>query len=429
LRQLMTPALHAASGFPLGKPHHQAQCEDCHLDSERKYAERFPGRDSAGCSLCHDDPHAGQFNEGLFAQQECTACHREDRFDPPQFDVDAHGKTAFPLEGAHLTAACSACHLDPPQASARVFHGTRSKCENCHEDAHVGFFDATLSALALPRAQGVCSECHLASSFDDVLSIQDGAALDPEKTPRTGESTGAGRPFGHGQWTGFDLVGAHAQEACETCHPRSDKRDQTGRRFGRIEEHFGNYQNCATCHLDPHGEMFDQGEAPPAYKGQSGCQRCHSENSFRALPHGFDHELWTGFELDGAHAATSCESCHAARRVATERGRTWERAQGSNCGACHGEPHVGQFAREGVTDCSQCHRSAEGWAELRFDHNRHSRFPLGDSHRQVDCSSCHSEWKLESGLGIVRYRPLETSCSSCHGAERGPTLRRRGRRD
>ena len=422
LPEQMTPKLHAASGFPLDAPHDATDCTSCHDTAHADFDARFPGRDADSCSVCHEDPHGGQFETGLFAGQECTACHARVHFDPPAFDVEAHARTAFPLEGTHVTTDCASCHLAPP-GEPRLFHGTASRCEDCHADAHEGFFDAGLETLAEPSAAGTCAECHLSTSFDDVLL----EAAHPDTTEAS--DVFSRRPFDHAEWTAFPIRGAHEQGGCLACHPRADAPDDTGRRFGRVTEHFGTHEGCTTCHLDPHAGGFDKHALPARFQGQRGCLRCHVETSFRTLPHGFDHELWTGFELDGAHLAADCSACHAPLRRPDERGRTWDHAVGSNCGDCHADPHAGQFDVAGTTDCASCHRSAEGFDVLRFDHERHSRFPLGEAHSQVACSSCHVAWELESGQEIVRYRPLETSCSSCHGSQEGPTLRRRGRRD
>jgi len=424
LASQVTPRLHRASGFALVAPHDEVSCEACHDPGLGDFAARHPGRDESACSVCHDDPHGGQFRRGRFAGQECTACHAREAFAPHTFDLEAHAETAFALEDSHATTDCAECHVEPP-GRPRIFRGTPGTCEQCHEDAHQGSFDEPLAALEAPRAQGTCSECHLATSFADVPRGDLGQQHDPGRGP---EEAFAGRPFVHERWTGLPLRGAHVQTDCETCHPRSELSDDHGRRFGRVEEHFGAVDGCTTCHQDPHEGGFDVRAVPRRHKGETGCLRCHVESSFRALPHGFDHELWTDFELDGAHETADCSACHTPLERPDELGRTWARAAGDDCGACHAEPHAGQFDVAGVTDCSRCHHSAEGWDVLRFDHDHHSRFPLGESHAQVACNSCHIAWELEDGMKIVRYRPLDVDCASCHGSQEGPRLRRRSRK-
>ena len=79
------------------------------------------------------------------------------------------------------------------------------------------------------------------------------------------------------------------------------------------------------------------------------------------------------------------------------------------CAACHTDPHAGQFAP--VTECARCHEAA-AWRIPRFDHDK-TRFHLEGAHRRVACSACHRAEKV-AGKSVVRYRPLDTACRSCH---------------
>jgi hypothetical protein len=136
----------------------------------------------------------------------------------------------------------------------------------------------------------------------------------------------------------------------------------------------------------------------------------------RALTQPFDHGLRTGFALDGAHCVASCEACHAPLRQADASGRRSARARGEDCSSCHSDPHAGQFADRGATDCARCHTALGDFGSgLRFDHQKDSRFPLDEAHRRLDCSACHLPQTLSGGASVVRYRPLGTSCKDCHG--------------
>src|SRR6185436_17214050 len=129
--------------------------------------------------------------------------------------------------------------------------------------------------------------------------------------------------FDHGRWTGFEVRCAHAQEECESCHAPAEHPDSSGRSFGRVSEVFAPYQGCVTCHQDPHEGRFDQPTMVCEVEGREGCARCHSESSFRIVGSNFDHEQWTGYALDGAHASIDCTACHATLRKADRHGRTW----------------------------------------------------------------------------------------------------------
>jgi len=398
--ETLTPGQHAFSGFPLDAPHGEARCEECHDANAGEFRARHPGRSPEACSTCHADPHGGQFHQGAFAGHECTACHSTLAFEPHEFTVEKHAHAALALDGKHLETQCEACHTIPGENAPRAFRGIGSNCETCHADAHQGFFDERLADVE-PVKHGSCAQCHTTAGF----------ATDAAE-------------FEHEAWTGFPILGSHAQEGCASCHPSMQSSDATRRTFGRVAEHFGAFEGCVTCHTDPHEGRFDTPELADVVTERDGCARCHEETSFRSFPNGFDHGAWTGFELAEEHAEVSCAACHAQLRRPDEVGRTWGPANGSSCADCHLDPHMRQFEKDGATDCARCHASASP-AFLAFDHDRDSRFALGEQHQGLDCAACHLTFALTSGVEAVRYRPLGTECVDCHGIQEDVLIRRR----
>ncbi len=401
----ITPEEHACSGFALAPPHEEVSCADCHGDASSSFQQRYPGRAPEDCGQCHTDPHEGQFQDGQFASG-CLTCHDRLSFTPHEFSAEKHNRTLLSLAGGHSEVECSACHEEPSEGLTLVFADAAHACEACHDDGHDGFFASFALGLE-PNDGGECARCHTVDSFSEVPSSH----------------------FNHEFWTGFGVAGAHAQNACESCHPRSLEPNAVGRTFGRATEQFGRVEGCASCHLDPHLGEFDGPDSPALVEGREGCARCHVESSFRTLDHGFDHELWTGFGLAGTHAEISCSECHAALTVDRADGRSFARAKGTGCADCHGFPHAGQFRVNGSTDCKRCHDDgAHGFDELVFDHGTDSRFLLEDAHLELDCSDCHRPWALAEGVEVVRYRPLGLECADCHGSTEGGRARQRRRK-
>lgn len=400
----VTAEQHTLSGFPLAFPHDTQECADCHGRDAGDFAARYPGRGPEECARCHEDPHGGQFEGDPFSAAGCIACHDRERFEPHAFTAETHAVASLELTGRHVEIACEDCHTVPLGGGPRTFLGTPRRCEGCHPDVHLGAFEAVAATLP-PLEPGECSRCHETAAFADV----------PEER------------FEHGRWTGFPVRGAHAQAECAICHPRAEHADEFGRRFGRVAEHFGRFEGCVTCHADPHRGGFDAPEHPREVSGRTGCERCHSEVSFRTIPAGFDHRLWTGYPLVDAHAAIACSACHARLREPDDAGRTWKRAHGEECSDCHDDPHAGQFQVNGKTACARCHSSAAP-SFLAFDHERGTRFPLGEAHRGVACSACHKPWVAEGDVVAVRYRPVPRECADCHGDEELSLLRKRGKR-
>ncbi|MCB9892614.1 MAG: hypothetical protein H6833_13260 [Planctomycetes bacterium] len=405
-RLVVTREQHASSGFVLDGPHMTVACNQCHDSELASHALRHPGRTQDSCQACHDDPHGGQFANAGNAT-DCRSCHLRHAFTPHAFDATRHASTKFALTGMHAQAKCEACHR-VGENGIRRFHETNRRCDDCHADAHAGFFTKVDSTI-LDKDAGTCAECHGTDGF----------------------GAGTRDAFDHERWTGFALKGAHAQERCESCHARANLADETGRTFGRCRESFGDIpdagRSCIPCHSDPHGGAFDDPKLPASVDGRRACARCHDETSFRALAREFDHAAWTGFELDGQHSKLACSSCHdgTLHRVASDRGRavSWGHAAGRACADCHTDPHAEQFAVLDATDCAKCHRPTLGFGDLVFNHEIHSRFKLGESHRGLACSACHRT-ERKGDTEFVRYKPMGRACSDCHETRPRPFRRR-----
>jgi len=388
--ELLTPALHEATGFALDRPHNALACTECHQATDGNTLTSFqvadPPRTQDGCTACHGDPHVGQFEDGPHAAQGCLACHAREHFTPSTFGVEAHAANAFSLEASHAGVACTLCHEPAETIEQRQFAGTPQECSACHSDAHRGAFEA------FENDEG-CARCHQPTEFREY-------------------DAGA---FEHGDWTAFRLEGAHARADCESCHPRARRADEHGRTFGFAAEHFpGPSERCDTCHADVHAGRFERPELPLTIAGRTDCARCHDQESFAAAAESpFDHALWTGYPMADFHAEVACSDCHLPRATPDALGRTFGTAP-KRCADCHEDPHVAQFAIEGATDCARCHQDAGG---LLFDHQRDSRFALDERHAALECASCHVPWPLPGGGEAVRYKPLGTECVDCHDPE------------
>lgn len=490
---------HARSAFALEGAHVRLDCGQCHVADASLAGEalRFVGTPQA-CAACHEDPHGEQFAGNPLAAQGCVGCHDQDSFVPSSFGREQHARTSFALDGAHAATACGACHLkDParPSSSAR-FTETPTACAGCHADSHQGRFSdpsllaefpalvergcaachdtqsfahgarerfdhASLAGFVVdgaharagceschaPSAQadasgrrfgrvaalfrgpvGECATCHAdvhGGSFDRVDSPQSVRAsrasaraptCDRCHTSERFDSPEA-RAFDHGAWTAFALEGAHRRMGCESCHPKLPAPTADGRSFARVEQLFrGPYARCSACHADPHNGHFDRPGTPASIGGANSCARCHTQDSFEGAAAGhFDHGLWTGFVLEGAHAQSACVACHTPGAAALAAGRGLGRVPGSACQDCHSDPHAGQFLDDAGSNCAACHDPSGSFADEIFDHQRDSRFALDKDHAKLACGACHLPVATASGTRAVRYKPLGTKCVDCHG--------------
>lgn len=186
---------HMKSRFPLSGAHGAILCEECHKSESGVFPStpvsyRFERED---CEACHADPHHGEFAERMKvldargAPKECQVCHTmQDWKEIVGFD---HATTDFPLEGAHRSVSCEACHKSPNLGTDLKnvsFNSAPRTCAGCHEDIHAGQF-------ALGGTQTDCSRCHVLFKWK----------------PST---------FDHETGSTFHLAGAHQDVACRQCH-------------------------------------------------------------------------------------------------------------------------------------------------------------------------------------------------------------------
>jgi len=263
--------------------------------------------------------------------------------------VSAMSKMGVMREGyashADFEKECKHCH-------APVHCITANRCQTCHMEIAKQITDADGLHARLPGTDK-CQTCHVehqgreAVITDFPLGNVDHLAL-----------TGFSLELHQTNLDGEEMV-------CHDCH-----QEGTYAAIG---------VDCAACHSAENGALASD------HAGRFGgdCVECH-DGADRMLT--FAHE--THFTLEGAHADTDCEACHADHVFAG-------RAQ--DCSACHDGPahHAGQFG----LDCARCH-TAIAWtpAELRhhtFDLNHQSDGP-------IDCVTCHVDT-------YVVY-----ACDGCH---------------
>ena len=353
---------------------------------------------SVKCAQCHFDEHRGQLGA------ECQKCHNAvDWKKAPTFN---HQASAFPLKGKHADVACAKCHSTltdvhaPPPAPPRWRAASYLQmkpidfktCESCHQDPHKGSLGPA------------CASCHVETDWKSI-------------------KTATGRDTSFHDKTRFPLRGGHVGVECRACHgpfPGQPARFK-GLAFGA----------CSDCHADAHvGQLAAM---PPAKV--AACDRCHTVASFAPPRYELEDHAKTKFPLEGGHRVAACRGCHPiddrlASRVlpAVERRLQAERRplrlsfavlhpakRATGCLGCHDDVHRGQFADGETRDtCGQCH-STTSFRDLSFDHDKDSRFPLTGKHAAAACAACHKPEKVGRGPEtMVRYKPLDPACGSCH---------------
>jgi len=141
---------------------------------------------------------------------------------------------------------------------------------------------------------------------------------------------------------------------------------------------------------NPHGKLAEE------------CTVCHSAEQWvpaRISPQ-FDHAK-KGFALAGAHATTSCRSCHVSLDF---------HGTARDCASCHKDVHQGELG----LDCSRCHtpRSFIDRSGMARAHQV-TRFPLSGSHLTLDCEACH----VPTAQGHLQFVGTPVQCIECHQAQ------------
>lgn len=186
-----------------------------------------------------------------------------------------------------------------------------------------------------------------------------------------------------------DLIEGHAklESGCSNCHESFSKTSQK--------------RLCLDCHEDVAKDVSDSrgfhGKWPEVSKQE--CSHCHTDHIGRDAnivlidEDTFDH-LFTDFPLKGSHKNTTCNDCH-------EAGKPFSKTP-NLCVDCHEDDdrHEGNLGR----DCASCHSEVRWIDTTSFDHST-TKFPLIDSHKSVNCVSCH--------IGEV-YKDLPAECVDCH---------------
>lgn len=427
---------HRNAKYQLTGLHEKVGCNQCHR-TRTEDSKPFVGYKDipfTACTDCHKDPHRGAFTA------PCQNCHATSGWKhlvemSSSFD---HGKTKFPLHGAHIATACEKCHKDS-DFKRPVAH---ANCAECHApDPHQGQFakqdcgschgeekfkpslftverhQKSAYPLAGKHAGVDCGKCHAPAGKDTRYKVAFAACLDCHKDAHAGQfastryvnkcetchAVDGFRPstftIARHQATLFELAGGHAATACAQCH----KPDLGQPPAAPARYHFDSLA-CVNCHQDPH-----QGET--ASQARQGCEVCHNVRSWKETAV-FDHSK-TKFDLQGAHRAVGCLECHRPVIGAGSRKIVFRGAPG-DCIGCHADIHGGQFVSAGkASGCLNCH-NLTAWRPSNFDHEKQSSFSLKGAHEAVPCADCHREKSMLAGRMTVMYKQAPQRCSACH---------------
>jgi hypothetical protein len=417
---------HLRTGFALSGTHVTARCESCHLGGVFKGTPR-------DCESCHT---AG----ARFARANVV-------------------KTANHVP---TLAACDSCHSTRTFAGARMNHAgmVRGTCTSCHN----GVQAAGKATDHVPTSAS-CDTCHAttawrpASRFDHVgvapgtcASCHDGVKATGRRSSHTpyqlvgaiaGSACDSCHKAGFSAWTPARLhsnvtvasqcatchaaarpaTAIHAgQTVCENCH-----KSATSWATAKVDHSsFNASTNCASCH---NGSSAAGKNAAHVPVGTTSCFACHGTTTWK--PTKFNHTQVgvTGqcaschsgtyppadgktashvpYQLVAATASANCDACHKAGYAAWTPAKVHANVTiASQCSSCHLSARPNDATHAGQTSCETCHKSTTAWGGAKVDH---STFTAA-----TNCSTCHNG-SAATGKGATHIPAGTTSCLACHG--------------
>jgi hypothetical protein len=212
---------HATTGFPLTGAHTTLACQQCHVNNNYSLSSA-----NAACYSCHQADFTGTTNPAHVPAgfpTDCSVCHTTASWAGATFN---HNNTPFPLTGAHVTVACTSCHIN------NVFAGTPTDCYSCHKVDYSGTTNPSHVAAGFPTT---CATCHNTTAW-------------------------TGAVFNH---TWFP-VPHHSATQCTDCHTNSSDysvftctnchtQTQTNNQHNGVKGYVWNSANCYSCHPNGRG--------------------------------------------------------------------------------------------------------------------------------------------------------------------------------
>jgi len=207
---------HQAVGYSLQGHQRMADgspftCADCHLQEITRF-------DPTTCDACHRelDVQFTQAHVEAFGG-DCLACH--DGLDTYGQAFD-HNRLAFPLQGAHASLTCSACHQGA-RTTADLQAASRA-CHACHTPpvSHVGLFDTA------------CADCHTVNAWTPAQFNR------PHTFPITHRNRGRLIECG------VCHPNTYTAYTCYGCHEHNPAKVERK----HLKEGIRDFQKCVECH-------------------------------------------------------------------------------------------------------------------------------------------------------------------------------------
>ena len=240
--------------FPLTGAHVPLTCNSCHADGV------FKGKPTT-CVSCHQPEYGRTASPPHVAAgfaNTCATCHTTTSWLTATFNHTT--ATTFPLTGAHLAVACSACHGDG------IYKGKLTTCVSCHQTEYANTKTPPHMAAGFANT---CATCHSTTSWLTAT-------------------------FNHTTGTTFPLTGVHTTTPCASCHGDGVYK--------------GKSTLCASCHTPEYNSTTNPNHKAAFFP--TTCDACHTTATWLGAT--FDHDGKYFPIYSGAHNGrwSKCTDCH-----------------------------------------------------------------------------------------------------------------------
>jgi hypothetical protein len=248
---------HRLTRFPLMGAHAAADCSACHKVSSSGHATYV--NTPTDCETCHLSEFNAAKNPDHVASgfsHDCSQCHAATAWLATAFN---HAALGFPLNGAHASLACSACHLN------NQFTKLPTDCASCHS---TNYQQTTMPPHPAAQFGTNCLSCHSTKAW----------------IPST---------WSHAS-TGFSLTGSHKTLDCTACHLSN--------------VYTGLNSACVSCHQSQYDATTNPAHAGAGFS--TDCASCHTTVSWQGAT--FNHDAAFFPIYSGRHAGlwSTCAVCH-----------------------------------------------------------------------------------------------------------------------
>ena len=234
---------HLGTRFPLRAAHASADCDSCHLPAAEGSLQYLVT--DTECEACHLDEYENTTTVDHVAAgfpTDCSICHAPIGWEISRGDLaGAHRGTAFPLDGAHATLDCVACHVPLPDGTPQ-FIALDTACESCHIDDYTNAVSLDHVTAGFPTD---CMVCHNTTAWDNVGNINfqehDTLFFPIYSGPHLGRWDSCSTC--HVSSSNFEVF------SCLGCHPHSGQ-GETDAHHSEVGGYTYESNNCLSCHPD-----------------------------------------------------------------------------------------------------------------------------------------------------------------------------------